>query len=420
VKNPLAASDHVATNIDNSRSSWLIPQAILAVLTVLALCAVGFALQHEGTLSPGGSNDAVPVVSHVGPTSFVNDGPYGVGVSTEHIMSSGTDVPVELWYPTSADNAHGTAAKTALSNYLPKVLSAILPSSITNLTIPLYGFFNVPVAQGQFPIAVFSHGYGGFNVQSTFLMSHLASWGCVVVAPEHTTRDLAAVLNQIITKQTLPTANGQDVRDLTSAIASLSAWNTTSSSPFYNHLDMTRIAAIGHSEGGIAAQQLAATQPNVRAYVGLAGAVDPSAPDGVSTAVPKTASLLMSGTLDKVVPTSSVIRAYDSFHSPKRFIALSNAGHLVFSNACSLASVVNLSELAHQFHVSIPASFLAITSDGCQVKAATTGQAWPVIDQAVVAEVRWAMGFDKSQAGLSGLASEFPSVVVQNTTAPNA
>ena len=52
----------------------------------------------------------------------------------------------------------------------------------------------VPVATGRYPLVVFSHGYAGFRDQSTFLTAFLASWGFVVAAPDHYSRDLTEVL----------------------------------------------------------------------------------------------------------------------------------------------------------------------------------------------------------------------------------
>src|SRR5471030_3184572 len=40
-------------------------------------------------------------------------------------------------------------------------------------------------AVAGYPVVVFSHGYGGNNTQSTFLMEALAGAGYLVVAPNH-------------------------------------------------------------------------------------------------------------------------------------------------------------------------------------------------------------------------------------------
>lgn len=42
------------------------------------------------------------------------------------------------------------------------------------------------VADGRWPLLVFSHGHQGYAEASSFLMEHLASHGFVVVAPDHT------------------------------------------------------------------------------------------------------------------------------------------------------------------------------------------------------------------------------------------
>ena len=39
--------------------------------------------------------------------------------------------------------------------------------------------------QEQFPLLIFSHGYGGFGFSAVFLTEHLAAQGWVVVAPDH-------------------------------------------------------------------------------------------------------------------------------------------------------------------------------------------------------------------------------------------
>ena len=49
-------------------------------------------------------------------------------------------------------------------------------------------------AKGPFPLVLFSHGFAGIRLQSTFLTTHLAQWGFVVASPEFVSRDLGSVL----------------------------------------------------------------------------------------------------------------------------------------------------------------------------------------------------------------------------------
>ena len=50
---------------------------------------------------------------------------------------------------------------------------------------------------GPYPLVVFSHGLAGYRLQSTFLTTHLASWGFVVAAVEHPYRNLTAVFGDL-------------------------------------------------------------------------------------------------------------------------------------------------------------------------------------------------------------------------------
>ena len=126
----------------------------------------------------------------------------------------------------------------------------------------------VPTAPGRYPLVVFSHGYAGFRDQSTFLTARLASWGFIVAAPDHYSRDLTEVLGG----PTGATAKTTDVQDLKATIALMRAQNASGTSPFYRHVDLSLIGAVGHSAGGAAVEALAATDPQVKTFIGLAGA----------------------------------------------------------------------------------------------------------------------------------------------------
>ena len=115
---------------------------------------------------------------------------------------------------------------------------------------------------------VFSHGYAGFRDQSTFLTARLASWGFVVAAPDHYSRDLTEVLGG----PTAATAKTTDVQDLKATIALMKAEDDSAASPFSHHVDLGLIGAVGHSAGGAAVEALAATDRQVTTFVGLAGA----------------------------------------------------------------------------------------------------------------------------------------------------
>jgi hypothetical protein len=59
-----------------------------------------------------------------------------------------------------------------------------------------------------------------------------------------------------------------------------------------------------------------------------------------------------------------------------------------------------------------------LASDGCHAPDLSPPLAWPVIRQAVTAQLRHAFGFDASSAGLTGLTAAYPKVVAAVHASP--
>ncbi len=409
----------IQENVERSRSPRFIPHAILGVMTLLALVAVAFGIKGFNH-GPDKSGDNVPKLS-VGPKSFVGNGPFGVGVTTLHLPASQGGNAVELWYPVKPDEAHGTPAVYDVKSEVPQAVADIFPKTV-HVTYTEGGFRGVPVADGRFPVVVFSHGFAGFKTQSAHLTSHLASWGFVVAAPDHPNRDLRAQLGMIF-GQTPSTKPYLDVHDLQHTISMLGQLNAGDHSIFKGHLDMNRVGAMGHSAGGAATEALSAVDPRVKAWIGLAGATVGAfgqTTSGPGSMLPKVPSMIMAATDDGVVHYKAMLRSYGRLKTPKRFVALGNSGHLVFSDICRLGDGKGgLVGVGRSAGLPIPANLAKLGSDGCNGLADSPKTylpvqvVWPAIDQAVVAQFRFALGFDDSQAGLENLAKAF-SVVSLN------
>ena len=412
--------DHVETNVDKSRSPLLIPFAILLLVATVGGAATILALLHHGGNGTNGTGDNVPMVSSVGPTTFATTGPMPVGETTLHLASGAS---VEIWYPAAADSYHGTEASYNVLDYLPKSLLVAFPKLKADDEPYLSGGIrNAEVADGRHPLVLFSHGFTGFNTQSTFLTAHLASWGFIVAAPEHTDRDLNAVLSNFLKGKAIEgKIESHDVSDLQQTITLMGQQSDDSSSRFDGHVDMTRIGAVGHSAGGAAVEKLAVADKRVDTFIGLAGASYGSfgqTANGAGASVPTVPSLLEYGTLDGVVKPQSMVNAYNALKQPKRLIAISSSGHLVFSDICRLAPKHGgLIGAAEGAGLPIPDALKSLGSDGCSAPAMSVLDAWPAIRQSVTAQLRWTLGFDKSQAGLEGLQAAFNGIVAQNTTA---
>ncbi len=364
-----------------------------------------------GTETVGGVSEAV--VAHLGPTSFAAPGPWKVGETTLRLPTDGA--PVEVWYPATSAAVSGKPEATYnVADWLPPAIDRLLPTGFA-VTYPSGGVRDVAVAPGRYPLVLFSHGYAGFRDQSTFLTAQLASWGFVVAAPDHYSRDLTEVLGG----PTGATAKTSDVEDLEATLALMAAASGDKSSLFYGHIDSALVGAVGHSAGGAAVEALASADSHVKVFIGLAGATVGSfgqTSTGPASVVPHQAGLLMVGSSDRVVDPASIEAAYKAMNRPKRLIILRGFGHLAFADLCEVGSSQGgLLSIANELHLPLPKALKLLATDGCSAPDIPPPDAWPVIRQAVTAQLRYTFGFDHTLDGLTGLAAAYPKVVAANS-----
>jgi dienelactone hydrolase len=380
--------------------------AALAGLTCAVLLALTCSVPPAGA---GTVVDHLPAVPHGNPyTVFSKNGPYKPGVAFQTTPEGDTLV---ITYP--VDPASTVGKPTYVINLLrwftgspTAPIPAGLPANLPT-TLVTDAFENVPVSsKGPFPVVMFSHGYGGYPEQSSFLTDHLATWGFVVVAPDHRSRDLHAVIDGT-------TGQGQnDVTDLQQALAVVRFMNADPNDILSHKLDLTRVASLGHSAGGGAAITFANESAAVKTYVALAPS--PGTP-------PKSKiGMIMQGTSDKVVKPAGTKRLYASIAGPKRLVLIDQAGHNVFDDGCTIGAAQG-GLVAFVKKLKLPAQFEAIATDGCTAPDVSPPKAWPLIDQAVTAQLRWALGIDKSPVGLgSGLDAAYPGITASVQSAAKA
>lgn len=370
--------------------------AVLAALTVglIGLCA------------PTGAASVADPDHDLGPTSYSEAGPYGVGVRTLKLKSGAL---VEVWYPARpADVAGKPIAMYDVVDWLPEFLKMGLPEGVS-VTYPTGGVRGVPVAGKKFPLVVFSHGFAGFRTQSSALTSALASWGFVVASPDHNSRSLTQVLLG-------PKGSTTDVQDLRQTITLMKTKNATKGNLLRGHVDLTRIGAVGHSAGGRAVETLATVDPRVDTFVGMAGASTGALGDGSD--VPQQPGMLITGAVDAIVELDRMESAYAAMNDPKRFVLIENAGHLVFSDLCEVgASDGGLLAVAEAVGVTVPDSLRPLATDGCLEPALEPTLAWPAIHHTITAYLRNILGIDTSDAALTGLVEAYPGIVSDSRSA---
>jgi dienelactone hydrolase len=305
----------------------------------------------------GNGQASVPALVHVAlarqTAALVAPSPTGVsGVGTREIylldsrranpyVASETrrELMVRLWYPmaggTSAACTPADYTSPQTWEYFGTLLGTTLPQVVTN------SCRDAIAAPGPHPVVLLSHGFTGTSTDYTYLAEDLASRGYVVASISHTHEATAVafpdgrlekgVLGSYLTDDwhsdpgTLGFAVAVRFADLTFVLDQLAALNAGGNSNFSGRLDLSRIAIVGHSLGGLTAIRALENEPRVKAAVLLDAVVPPHLSNTVRQPV-----------LNLVVGrqwNESDCNLLGSLAGPRLAVALPGAEHLALSDA---------------------------------------------------------------------------------------
>ncbi len=381
-----------------NRVAW----ALLASALILSACGGGDGGDDESSGSTSSRTDSTTTTTLPTGAAYRDPGPYDVGVRTFEMDSGNL---LEVWYPASEGATDGIERDVySLASWLPEDLRSQVPADSDAYEQNAYRDVEAD-SGGPFPLVLFSHGYASFRDQSTFLTTHLASWGMVVVAPDHPSRGLLSVMGG-----STPDDATLSMTDLEDALARAERENARAGGPLEGRVDVEHTAAIGHSAGGGTILDLAADPevgPRIDTYVSLASGTlgDQSLPD-----VP---SLFMSGTDDDIVEPERTADAYSRAPVPKRYYSFIGAGHLAFTDICEIgADQGGVLALAEAFGIEVPESLERLASDGCYPDETPPRTVWPAINHFTTAHLRSVWGIDGEPAGLDAI-DEFDGLTIE-------
>ncbi len=338
---------------------------------------------------------AAPTTTPIDPAQFAGvyeqPGPFPVGVTTATI---GDGIMVEIWYPAAAAAAGDAGIETYdIRDFTAPAIKAILTADIP-ATYSYPATRDAPVADGAFPIVLNSHGFSGVRVGSSFLTAHLASYGMIVVSPDHPTRDLYHVVAAI-----QPDVVTDPKDDLLRSLELIVQRGATAGDAFAGHVDAEHVGALGHSAGG-GTVLAAGPDERIDGYVSMASGI---LGDGVGV-LPDKPSFFLSGAADGVVDPTLTGEAFAAAPSPSLHWEITGVGHNGFDDFCTFGNgqgIIGIAEASGLgAFLDAQPQFRTLGQDGCLPPAVPVGRTFPMIQHAVTAWFRHLFGVDAQQLGL--------------------
>ena len=370
----------------------------IAALLVLAACSDA---QQSTNSTAAAPTDNSPTTIDIAEQALAYSeyGDFPVGVTTLQLAKG---PKVEIWYPAAAGTS-GTETYD-MRDFVGEGIRAILTGDAPS-TYSYPAGRDALLADGSFPVVLFSHGVAGMRLQSSFLTSNLASWGMIVVSVDHPSRALENFLTGTATGD-----GGDSVDDMLRGLELITTLGADATSRFNGHVDAEKVAAVGHSAGG-GTVLAAAADRRIDGYVSLASGVFRGGPavEGATTTttvpLPGKPSFFIGGSVDALASFATLTQpAFEAAPSPSLLWEIEGAGHNAFDDFCTFGNGTGIIGVAEASGLgalldSIP-QLRSLGEDGCVPPAIPVDITFPIINHAVTAWVRNLFGIDTEAVGL--------------------
>ena len=375
----------------------------IGLITSLTMVACGSSTTSSPDTDPSDTAVTTDPTTTAAPTTipdaatmaalYTEAGPYPVGVTSLELAAGNK---VEVWYP-AIEGTTGTDSYD-MRDFIPEAISALLTADVPAVYEYSAGR-DAGAATGTFPVVLFSHGSSGIRFQSTFLTSHLASWGIIVASPDHWSRDLFHTLSAPVGDR------NSSVTELLETLDLVTAENVRSGSRLEGMVDAERVVAMGHSAGGGTILG-AALDDRIDGYISLAsGALGMGSDSSTAPAFPDKPSFFIAGALDAIISAEESTRpSFEAVPGPSRLWIIDGVGHNGFDDFCTFGNGSGIIGVAIASGLGPLLESLGglkrLGEDGCLPPAQPVDLGFPIIRHAVVAQLRFWFGDDASPMGL--------------------
>lgn len=260
-------------------------------------------------------------------------GPLPVGVRSVELTDPSRDrtLPVELWYPAS-DEHRGQDLDGAsrdhfrILEFAPEVAQDAVRDA--------------RMRDGELPLIVFSHGFGGDRRQTTHLCTHWASHGYLVAAMDHVGNTTVDLMQMAASPPQDPEALvGRFIADRPADASFVIDCMLAGESGL--RVDASRIGMSGHSFGGWTTLMTVGRDSRVRAALPLApaGGETPLVPGGFANDIAgaleldwdrEVPTLYLVAEFDTLLPLAGMKGLIDRTPAPRKAISLRSSDHFHF------------------------------------------------------------------------------------------
>ncbi|MHA1945872.1 MAG: alpha/beta hydrolase family protein [Candidatus Hodarchaeales archaeon] len=271
----------------NPPSDNVIQKPIRKVKGIVNICIVLLVVASTLFISSQFPLFTIPKPSgsyQIGTTSFLLTDSNRDEIFTDEVGDS-RNIVIKVWYPTDEPEGSPVPYVDVPAQFGKGVERSFgFPSFVVShiSLISTHSYLNAPISPNQdnYPVIIFSHGYGGLDFQNTVLMEELASNGYIVFSINHPYESILATFSDengtMIVYEKLENTPGHQIND------SLHIWandttflidqleipnNPNIPSLVRGSVDMGKIGVMGHSFGGTTAEEM--TLIDSRVQVGI-------------------------------------------------------------------------------------------------------------------------------------------------------
>lgn len=285
------------------------------------------------------STDTTPGDVGGGPIAIEPDtvGPWSASFRQVEVTVGDRVLPVGIWAP-----SHEASASVGLDALVPADRSAQIAELVTAApagcpTTSLDVVVDGTIAEGSWPVVLYSHCHTCLGISGATTAHQLATWGFVVLAPDHVGNTLYDELEGegIESFEAFLPVRAADLIGVLDALEA----GEGDLAAVRDEVDPGMVATVGHSFGAVTAAYVAQEDDRIDATVALAAPIENPLIPGVDAASFDTPLVLVLAGEDNSIQEVGNLFLRQNFEAtvgPTWLVEIADAGHWSVSDLCGM------------------------------------------------------------------------------------